>query len=153
MAARRFGFIVIVLLAGCGVGEPRVEIRQTLDQQARDWCRGDIDGFMAAYWRSDELTFVAFPRAVDARTTTQPTITRGWQPVMERYRKRYPGAAGMGQLRFENLKVDVAGPQTAVVSGRYEVRRGGETLTGFFILDMVRMKDGWKIVRDRTYPD
>lgn len=145
--------MLAIFVAGCSLGDPRSEIRQTLDQQARAWSRGDIDGFMAAYWRNDELTFVAFPRAVDVRTTTQPTITRGWQPVHDRYRKRYPNASAMGSLWFRGIAVQSTAGDTAVVTGRYEVRCGDERLTGFFILDMVRMKDGWKIVHDRTYPD
>ena len=108
---------------------------------------------MSEYWKNDTLTFVAFPSASDPKTTTQPTISRGWQNVMDRYRRRYPDRSAMGSLQFTGIDVQVPTRDSAIVTGRYEVHRANDTLTGFFILDMARMPDGWKIVRDRTYPD
>ncbi len=153
MPMRRVVFTLFVLLAGCSVVDPAAQVRMSLDAQAWAWSRGDLDGFMAGYWKNDDLTFVAFPRAVDAPTTTQPSISRGWQTVHDRFRKRYADKAAMGSLVFRNIDVKMVARDTALVTGRYEVERGTERLTGFFVLDMVRMKDGWKIVRDRTYPD
>lgn len=146
-------YLVLLMLTGCSVVEPAAEIRMTLDAQAWAWSRGDLDGFMAGYWKNDDLTFVAFPRAIEDAATTQPSISRGWQTVHDRFRKRYADKAAMGSLVFRNVDVKIIARDTALVTGRYEVTRSGEQLTGFFVLDMVRMKDGWKIVRDRTYPD
>src|SRR5207248_10197935 len=53
-------------------------IRQLLTDQAAAWNRGDLDGFMAGYWRDPNLTFFS-----------EGTVTRGWDATMERYRKKY----------------------------------------------------------------
>jgi len=154
MAVKRFSLVSVALLAGCSAIGPVEQITQTLDAQAGAWSRGDLDGFMNAYWMNDDLTFVAFPRAEESKATTQPNITRGWKAVSQRYHARYRDAAEMGTLSFLGTEVKLIDRDTATVTGRYEVRRaGGIASTGYFILDMVLFKDGWKIVRDRTYPD
>ncbi len=151
---KRLALALILCLAGCTVIGPVDQIKQTLDQQARAWSHGDLDGFMNAYWQNDDLTFVAFPRAGESKATTQPSITRGWKAVSQRYHARYRDAAEMGTLCFLGTDAKLIDRDTATVTGRYEVRRGGDVAsTGYFILDMVRFKDDWKIVRDRTYPD
>src|SRR5262245_58328575 len=128
---RRMACLVIAGLSGCSVVEPAAQVRMTLDAQAVAWSRGDLDGVRGAYWKTDDLTFVAFPRAVDARTTTQPSISRGWQTVHDRFRKRYADKAAMGSLVFRDIDVKLIARDTALVTGRYEVSRGGESLTGF----------------------
>ncbi len=152
-AGRPMCALVAMAFAGCNAADPAGAIHDTLDGQVVAWNRGDIDGFMAAYWRSDDLTFVAFPRAVEPAPASQPVITRGWANVLERYRRRYPTRERMGRLRFEALDVRMIDPETAVVCGRYVVQRGAETFAGLFVLDLIRTPPGWKIVRDRTYPD
>ena len=53
-------------------------IRKVMDDQSAAWNRGDIDGFMAGYWKSEKLTFVS-----------GTDVTRGWQPTLDRYKKGY----------------------------------------------------------------
>src|SRR5437879_12391855 len=55
-------------------------IRAVLDAQVAAWNRGDLEGFMAGYWKSENLTFMS-----------GGTVTHGWQATMDRYRKRYQG--------------------------------------------------------------
>ena len=55
------------------------DIKAVLFAQQAAWNRGDLDGFMAGYVRSDELRFAS-----------GGTITYGWQTTLERYRKHYP---------------------------------------------------------------
>jgi hypothetical protein len=69
----------------------RTAIMAVLTNQQNDWNKGDIPGFMAGYWNSSELTFAG-----------TRGFTRGWQPVMERYRKSYADKAAMGTLDFRN---------------------------------------------------
>src|ERR1700722_19464928 len=46
------------------------EIRAVLEAQQQAWNRGDIDGFMSGYDRSESTAFVS-----------EDKITRGWQAV------------------------------------------------------------------------
>ena len=58
------------------------EIRRVMDAQTAAWNAGDIDGFMKGYWNSPELVFVS-----------SDSVTRGWQPTIERYKNRFSGSA------------------------------------------------------------
>ena len=69
---------------------PETAVRQVLDAQAEAWNRGDLEGFMAGYWSSPDLTFFS-----------GPDRTSGWQATLDRYRKRYKSEGKeMGRLTF-----------------------------------------------------
>lgn len=53
-----------------------VEIEKILFQQEADWNAGDIDGFMEAYWKSEDLQFGG-----------ASGITWGWQQTLDNYKK------------------------------------------------------------------
>ena len=50
------------------------QIKKILFQQEQDWNDGDIDAFMKAYWKSEELQFGG-----------ANGITKGWQHTLENY--------------------------------------------------------------------
>jgi beta-aspartyl-peptidase (threonine type) len=122
-------------------GPPAEEaIRQVLDAQVAAWNRGDLEGFMAGYWSSPDLSFFS---AGDK--------TRGWQATLERYRKRYQsGGAEMGRLTFRELEVEVLGPDSAFVRGRWQLERKKDRPGGLFTLLFKRLPEGWRIVHDHT---
>ena len=115
-------------------------IRKVLDDQVAAWNKGDLEGFMAGYWKSDELTFFSGKE-----------VTKGWNATLERYKKRYQSEGKeMGKLTFSELSIDVLGPEAAVVRGRWKVVTSKETLQGLFTLIFKKTADGWKIVHDHT---
>lgn len=114
-------------------------IRRVLREQADQWNRGDIDGFMGSYWRSDELTFSAAGRT-----------TRGWVATRERYQRRYPDRRAMGTLAFSELEVTVLAPEAALVLGRWHLDRDERPVGGNFSLVFRRMGNRWLIVHDHT---
>ena len=65
------------------------EIKAVLKAQADAWNRGDIDGYMDGYARDKDTEFVG-----------GDTLTRGWQTVRDRYRKKYDTREKMGALKF-----------------------------------------------------
>jgi len=112
-----------------------------LDQQAA-WNRADVNAFMNGYWNSPELTFAG-----------SSGITRGWQPVLERYRKNYPDQKAMGHLDFSALEVHPLGRDAAFVLGRWHIQRASDELGGVFTLVFQRFPEGWRIVHDHTSAD
>jgi len=130
-----------LLVAGlCLAAEPESAVRRVLDDQAAAWNRGDLEGFMAGYWKSDRLSFYS-----------GNTVTKGWQATLDRYRKRYAeDGKEMGKLSFKNLEVTMLGSEAALVRGRFELARGAEKSTGLFTLLMRRLPEGWRIVHDHT---
>ncbi|HUQ93554.1 MAG TPA: nuclear transport factor 2 family protein [Bryobacteraceae bacterium] len=120
---------------------PEAQIRGVLALQQEAWNRGDIQGFMAGYENSAETTMIG------------RSVLTGYQAILDNYRKRYPGKAGMGYLRFDDIKVRLVEADVAIATGRYTVKRdaahGGE-VTGRFTLILRRKHDDWKILHDHT---
>jgi uncharacterized protein (TIGR02246 family) len=119
---------------------PEDAIKKVLDDQAAAWNKGDLETFMKGYWNSPELTF--FSGANKAQ---------GWQATLDRYNKRYRAdGKEMGQLTFSEVKIEMLGPDSAFVRGRFELVMAKEKPTGQFTLIFKRMPDGWRIIHDHT---
>jgi len=133
---------VILCLGGLAAARsgppPESAIKTVLDLQKGAWNRGDIEGFMAYYWKSDDLTFQSGGRR-----------TRGWAAVMDRYRKNY-APDKMGKLEFSDLEIRALSRDSAYVLGRFRLDLVGSVREGVFTLIFRRMKDGWRIVHDHT---
>jgi uncharacterized protein (TIGR02246 family) len=119
--------------------EAAVEIRAVMDAQEAAWNRGDLEGFMQGYARSEKTIFVS-----------GDTVTRGWQTVLDRYKKKYAKADQMGQLRFSDVEVTLLSADAAVVLGRWELKRKDDHPHGRFTLLFRRMPEGWRIIHDHT---
>jgi len=116
------------------------EIRQVLDSQANAWNREDLDGFMAGYWNSPDLTFYS---GKDKR--------QGWQETCDRYKAKYQGKGKeMGTLTFSELDIEMLGSDRAVVRGRWKVVMSKETPEGLFTLIVKKLPEGWRIIHDHT---
>ncbi len=133
-------FVISVAVAlGQSNDKTTADIRKVMDDQAAAWNRGDIDGFMAGYWKSEKLVFVS--------TTS---VTRGWQPTLDRYKKGYDSRAKMGVLKFSDLEFFVISKDAAVVLGSWALTREADNPHGKFTLTFRKFKDGWRIVMDHT---
>ena len=115
-------------------------VQKLLTAQTEAWNKGDLDGFMAGYWQSDDLSFFSGADKL-----------RGWQKTLARYRKRYQSEGKtMGRLSFSDLEIEVTGPRDAWVRGRWKVVQGKEMLGGLFTLILKKRPEGWRIVHDHT---
>ena len=139
------------------------QIRSVLDAQATDWNRGAIESFVQGYWKSDDTVFVG-----------ASGVKRGWQSILDRYRREYPDRKAMGHLAFSNLEVHVTCADSAYAVGEFELERQAkgesevkaesksaakaevvpdsktEKLSGFFTLYLRKFSDKWLIVADHT---
>src|SRR5262249_42090118 len=142
-------FITALLIAFTATSAVRAEkpadaaakaIRQVLADQQTAWNKGDLEGFMAGYWKSPDLTFYSGKE-----------VTRGWQATLDRYVKKYKAdGKEMGKLTFSDIDVQVLGPETALARGRWQLEMSKEKPGGLFTLLLRRMPDGWRIVHDHT---
>jgi ketosteroid isomerase-like protein len=154
--------LLLVLASVVGFAQNNTEqqksaIRALLAQQVDAWNRGDLEGFMAGYWKSSELSFVSGTNE-----------TRGWEPTLERYRKKYQGAGKeMGKLDFFDLRVEMLGPESAFVRGHWHLQmkttppgarsappggpgKNGQEPGGLFTLILRKFPEGWRIIHDHT---
>lgn len=118
---------------------PQDEIRAVLDAQVQAWNRGDIDRFMEGYWKSDKTEFVG-----------SSGVMRGWQAVLDRYRKTYPDRRAMGRLTFSNLEITLLSPGATLVLGYWKLDRERDHPGGVFTLVFRKFPEGWRIINDHT---
>ena len=114
-------------------------IRAVLQAQSEAWNRGDIEGYMVGYRRSNETVFIS-----------GDSLTRGWQTVLDRYKKNYDSREKMGMLTFSDLEITPIGNDAAVVIGRWHLQRAKDQPHGRFTLIFRKTKQGWRIVHDHT---
>ncbi len=128
-----------VALAASAQGSAEAELRALLDAQVAAWNRGDVEGFMQGYWKSDGTIFVG-----------SGGVLRGWQAVLDRYHKNYPNRAAMGHLEFSQLEITPLAPDAAVILGHWQLEREKDRPGGYFTLIARRMPEGWRIIHDHT---
>jgi len=114
-------------------------IRAVLDAQAAAWNRGELEGYMDGYDRSTNTEFVG-----------GDTITRGWQTVLDRYRRNYNSREKMGVLTFSELEISILSKDAALVLGRWHLKRASDEPHGTFTLLFRKTKAGWRIVHDHS---
>lgn len=120
--------------------DPRA-VRQLLDGQVAAWNRGDLEGFMRGYWKSDSLSFYS-----------GGNVSRGWQTTLDRYRRRYQGEGReMGTLVFDIHDVALPARGEAVVRGGWSLAFRESRSSGLFTLLLHWFPDaGWRVVHDHT---
>jgi ketosteroid isomerase-like protein len=126
-----------------GASTPDAEqaIHAVLLYQVDAWNHRDLEGFMSGYWRSPELTF--FSGASE---------TKGWEPTLARYRRSYQSEGhAMGTLSFSDLQVQVLGPESGFVRGKFQlIMPDGKQPHGIFTLVFRKFPEGWRIIHDHT---
>lgn len=114
------------------------EIRSVLDAQVAAWNKGDTEGFMKGYWNSPNTTFIS------------RNLTRGWQTVLDNYKKNYDTREKMGVLSFGELEINVLSKDAAYVLGTWRIEDGKTNPNGRFTLVFRKVKEGWRVVHDHT---
>ena len=138
--------LLLVLTAACAATpgpEPDAvkDVGTVLAAQIDAWNRGDLEGYMAGYWKSPDLVFFS-----------NGTETRGWQATLDRYRARYQAEGRqMGTLDFPELDILTLGPEVAMARGRWRLKMAdGRELSGMTSVVFRKLSDGWRIVHDHS---
>jgi beta-aspartyl-peptidase (threonine type) len=152
LTRRSLGILVFVLAAGVAAASPpesttadaTAAVRAVLAAQTEAWNRGDLESYMAGYWKSPDLVFFSNGQE-----------TRGWQPTLDRYRTRYQGAGKqMGVLDFPAMDILTLGPDAALARGRWRLKMSdGKELTGMTTVVFRKRREGWRIVHDHSSAD
>ncbi len=144
--------IVVATSAACVPAAPRDAnaadavtsingIKAVWAAQVASWNRGDLEGFMAGYWKSPDLVFFS-----------NGTETRGWQQTLDRYLARYKGEGRqMGTLDFPQLDIVMLGGDAAIARGRWRLRMpDGKEAGGMTSVIFRKLPEGWRIVHDHS---
>lgn len=117
----------------------RSTIRQVMSAQENAWNRGDLEGFMQGYWKSDKLKFIG-----------RNGIRYGWDNTLKAYKKGYPDRATMGKLHFEIESLEPLGKNSYYMVGQYKLLRSHDQPSGYFTLVWKKIDGHWKIISDMT---
>lgn len=141
--------LVVLIAAACASAPPTVtpdiqaresaKILALLEAQDKAWNRGDIDGFMAGYWQSEELRFAS-----------GGDVTRGYAGTLARYKARYSDRALMGTLNTTDHEIILLSPDAAVAHGRWQLTRENDTPGGLYTLVLRKNGGEWVIISDTT---
>ncbi len=139
-------FSTLTFEVGGGIVSPAqrdtADIRRVLDDQAAAWNRGDVAAYMEGYWKSESLSFAG-----------ANGVTRGWNGLLERYKRSYPDARAMGKLTFSDLEITLLSGDAAMALGRWRLEREAGPLGGTYSLVLRKFPEGWRIVHDHTSAD
>ena len=127
-------FVIIAAFA-----QDKEAILTTMETQRQAWNKGDLEGFMQSYWKSDSLLFVG-----------QSGPKYGWQTTLDNYRRSYPDRAAMGTLNFDIKEVRFITKDDAFVLGAWHLKREKDDPKGYFTIILKRIDGQWKIVSDHS---
>ncbi len=134
-----FAFLILFSIKAAAQPSEEMAIRQLLERQTTSWNRGDVEGFMQTYWKSDSLMFIG-----------KSGITWGWQQTLNNYKKGYPDTAAMGKLAFDIIQVKPLSADHYFVVGKWMLTRSIGDVSGHYTLLLRRINGEWKIVADHS---
>jgi ketosteroid isomerase-like protein len=135
-----FSFLFILLSCNHITQPAEIDaISKVLYKQAEAWNRGDIDGYMKGYLKSDSLRFAS-----------GGGVSYGWEVTLNRYKKGYPSKTAMGRLTFSDIDIQIISSDAALVFGKWELEREADHPWGLFSLLFRKTSEGWRIVHDHT---
>ncbi|MEN8827400.1 MAG: nuclear transport factor 2 family protein [Flavobacteriales bacterium] len=110
-------------------------------KQEEAWNKGDLEGFMDCYWKSDSLRFIG-----------KSGLNTGWQNTLDNYKKSYQNKQEMGTLKFTNKSLDFVGEQTIFVVGEWKLSREDSLgdLGGMYSLIWEKKNGVWVITTDHS---
>ena len=136
-----YAFIFFLLLTRLcqAQADGETAIRELLSEQTKAWNRGDIDGFMKTYWKSDSLMFIG-----------KSGVTYGWNNTLNNYKKNYPDTTAMGKLSFDIISVKPLSAKYYQVVGKWHLKRTIGDLSGHYTLILEKIDGKWVIVSDHS---
>lgn len=151
---RLLPLIVLMVIAGCsGPGEKggredssmllsyddSTIIMQKFMLTQEAWNEGNIEGFMQGYHNSDRLVFVG---------SRGPTY--GYNATLDNYRRGYPDTIAMGKLKFDLIDLYRIDCSTAIMIGRFYLKRSVGDQQGYFTLVWQKIDNEWVIISDHS---
>lgn len=110
---------LIAAAPASAANDERAAILIVVAEMQAAWNRGDFRGYMAGF-KDPDVVFVSGGKFQD-----------GWQGTLDHYVRDYGASPEMrGTLRFYDMKVDILGPDAAMLIGRYHLVRPKRSMEG-----------------------
>ena len=125
---------LIVAPAAAKPQSDRAAVLATISRMEAAWNVGDFRGYMAGF-KNPDVIFVSGGKFQD-----------GWQGTLDHYIRDYGGSAERrGVLHFYNMKVDILGPNAAMLIGQYRLTRGSRITEGVNTRLFRKVRGRWLI--------
>lgn len=135
-------FLAIALVASAAPATPtqdRAAIFRVISRMEAAWNRGDFRGYMAGF-KNPDVVFVSGGKFQD-----------GWQGTLDHYIRDYGGSAERrGKLHFYDMKVDILGPDSAMLIGKYRLVRGKRVTEGINTRLFRKFRGKWLITMNHV---
>lgn len=138
MAFVAWAFVAAPVAAATPAQE-QAAILDTIQRMEAAWNRGDFAGYMAGF-KNPDVVFVSGGKFQD-----------GWQGTLDHYVRDYGGSPERrGTLHFYNMKVDILGPDSAMLIGQYRLVRGARVTEGVNTRLFRKFGDDWLITMNHV---
>lgn len=134
-----FLFIAVLSCTRNNFENDKIAIKSIMDKQTQCWNKGDIEGFMNGYWKSDSLRFLG-----------RRGLTKGWQTTLDNYKKSYQNKDAMGKLFFTHISFEQLNDKQIFVVGKWKLVRQKDTLSGYYSLLWKKIDNQWRVIFDHT---
>jgi len=119
--------------------QDRAAILRVISRMEAAWNRGDFKGYMAGF-KNPDVVFVSGGKFQD-----------GWQGTLDHYVRDYGGSAERrGKLHFYEMKVDLLGPDAAMLIGKYRLVRGKRVTEGINTRLFRKFRGKWLITMNHV---
>ena len=135
-------FVALALVASPAAASPKSEraaILAVIAKMEAAWNRSDFRGYMAGF-KNPDVVFVSGGK-----------FQQGWQGTLDHYIRDYGGSAERrGKLHFYNMKVDLLGPDAAMLVGQYRLERGPRVTEGVNTRLFRKVRGHWLITMNHV---
>lgn len=118
--------------------EDEVAIFANFKQQEECWNKADIDCYMQAYYPSGDI-----------KTISRAGVTYGYENIRRQY-KQYWNAENMGQLHFDQLRMEALAEGFYLVTGRFNLKREERISQGHFSAIFRKIDGAWYMISDHS---
>ena len=133
------GLVAAAQPARASPASERAAILSTIERMESAWNRGNFRGYMAGF-KNPDVVFVSGGK-----------FQAGWHGTLDHYVRAYGGSAERrGKLHFYNMKVDLLGPDAAMLVGQYRLIRGARVTEGVNTRLFRKVHDKWLITMNHV---
>lgn len=94
-------------------------VQQALEGQVQAWNKGDLEKAMTFYWNSRDMLWIS-----------KSGVEKGYQEVLDMFRKDFANSSRMGIYSFEPLHIEQLAPQVVFYVFRWKIELEGKRLMG-----------------------
>ena len=114
-------------------------IREVFEAGCAAWNHGDLEGYLAGYWDSDQTIWIS-----------SGSLRRGRDAIVAAYRARFSTPQNMGKIHLAELEIDVRTSTDATSFGRWRLILDNESSEGFFTVQLKMLDGAWFYVSDHS---